>query len=149
MTPGRCFEVIRLRPQHISYGGIRMDENKALAIVSALANGVNPLTGEVFPPESPYQTADVVRALFLVSSLLESRAKPKSRTTGLPGNAARPWTPAAPHRPRQDFDGGSPIPTPAQKGGRAPGGIQARIEKHGRLQASAGPEGQTRRWRSP
>lgn len=44
-----------------------MDEMKALAIVSTLANGVNPLTGEIFPADSPYQTVDVVRALFLAS----------------------------------------------------------------------------------
>ncbi|MFL6549488.1 MAG: hypothetical protein ACJ8OJ_12390 [Povalibacter sp.] len=125
-----------------------MDENKALAIVSALANGVNPLTGEVFPPESPYQTADVVRALFLVSSLLESRAKPKSRTTGLPGNAGKPWTTEEDHQLLQEFDRGSPLATLAQAHGRTTAGIQARLEKHGRLQASAGPEGQTRRWRS-
>ena len=40
-----------------------MDEQKALNIVTALANGVNPQTGEVFPGDSPYQSAEIVRAL--------------------------------------------------------------------------------------
>jgi hypothetical protein len=133
-----------------SNGGFVMDESKALAILSTLANGVNPLTGEVFPPDSPYQTADVVRALFLASSLLESRAKPKARNTStLPGNAGKPWTAEEDQMLLQEFDRGSPIAALAQTHGRTPAGIQARLEKHGRLQASPGPQGQTRRWRSP
>jgi hypothetical protein len=126
-----------------------MDENKALAIVSALANGVNPLTGEVFPPGSPYQTADVVRALFLVQSLLESRAKPKPRSTALPGNAGKPWSTEEDQKLLQAFDRGSSVTALAEAHGRTTAGIQARLEKHGRLQPSAGPQGQTRRWRSP
>jgi hypothetical protein len=126
-----------------------MDENKALAILSALANGVNPLTGEVFPPDSPYQTTDVVRALFLAASLLESRAKPKARTTSLPGNAGKPWSSEEDQKLLQEFDRGASIATLAQSHGRTAAGIQARLEKHGKLQASTGPQGESRRWRSP
>ena len=125
-----------------------MDEQKALAIVSALANGVNPLTGEVFPPDSPYQTADVVRALFLVQSMLESRAKPKPRSASLPGNAGKPWSAEEDQKLLQAFDRGTPLPALAEAHGRPTAGIQARLEKHGRLQPSTGPQGQSRRWRS-
>ena len=48
-----------------------MDDSKALAVVSALADGVNPYTGEVFEPDSPYQSADVVRALYIAVRALE------------------------------------------------------------------------------
>ena len=41
-----------------------MDANQALAVVRSLANGVDPETGEVFPPESAYQRPLVVRALY-------------------------------------------------------------------------------------
>ena len=44
-----------------------MDDSKALGIVSALASGVNPFSGEVFPADSPYQSPDVVRALYAAS----------------------------------------------------------------------------------
>ena len=60
-----------------------MDDSKALGIVSALANGVNPLTGEVFNVDSPYQTADVIRALYAAVRALETSAR--SRTRGSPG----------------------------------------------------------------
>ena len=32
-----------------------MDDGEAVEIIKALADGVDPFTGEVFPPESPYQ----------------------------------------------------------------------------------------------
>lgn len=123
-----------------------MDESKAFTIVSALANGVNPLTGEVFPPDSPYQTADVVRALFLVGKVLESRLKAKPKT-GLPGNAGKPWSPEEDQRLLNEFDRGASVASLAQAHGRTTAGIQARLEKHGRLQPST-ESASTRPWRS-
>ncbi|EGU61756.1 hypothetical protein VINI7043_21551 [Vibrio nigripulchritudo ATCC 27043] len=41
--------------------------DRHLEIVEALANGINPQTGEVLPSESPYNSPDVIRALFLHS----------------------------------------------------------------------------------
>ncbi|HEY6642563.1 hypothetical protein [Povalibacter sp.] len=69
-----------------------MEEARAIAIVSALANGVNPSTGEIFPGDSPYQSADVVRALFLVTRLLEARPTKARERPATPGNAGKPWT---------------------------------------------------------
>lgn len=114
-----------------------MDETKALAIVSALADGVNPLTGEVFPAGSPYQTADVVRALFLAARALEAKTHLKSRPrprADLPGNAGKPWNEDEDRKLLQAFDRGCPIAELAQSHARTPAGIQARLEKHGRLQ---------------
>ena len=48
-----------------------MNASEALSIVRSLANGVDPASGEVFPPESAYQRADSVRALFLATQALE------------------------------------------------------------------------------
>jgi hypothetical protein len=123
-----------------------MDETKALNILSTLANGVNPLTGEVFPADSPYQTADVVRALFLATAAMESRQKIRPRSASAPGNAGKPWSPDEDQRLLQNFDRGTSIASLAQSHGRTTAGIQARLEKHGRLQASANADGK-RRWR--
>ena len=41
-----------------------MNPSSALHIVESLANGVDPETGEIYPPDSPYQRAPIVRALF-------------------------------------------------------------------------------------
>ncbi|HEY5809255.1 MAG TPA: hypothetical protein VIT67_14875 [Povalibacter sp.] len=113
-----------------------MDETRAFSIVSALANGVNPLTGEVFPADSPYQTAEVVRALFLASKMLEAGTRSRPRPA-VPGNAGKPWTADEDQRLLQEFDRGTVIAELARSHGRTTAGIQARLEKHGRIQASA------------
>lgn len=48
-----------------------MDAAQALAVVRSLANGVDPESGEVFPPESTYQRPQVVRALYEAATALE------------------------------------------------------------------------------
>ena len=48
-----------------------MNQSEALSMVRALANGVDPASGEVFPAQSPYQRADIVRALFVAAEALE------------------------------------------------------------------------------
>lgn len=41
-----------------------MEVVKALEIIRALADGIDPYTGEVYSANSPYQNAETVRALF-------------------------------------------------------------------------------------
>jgi hypothetical protein len=48
-----------------------MDAAQALAVVRSLANGVDPESGEVFPPESAYQRPQVVLALYEPATALE------------------------------------------------------------------------------
>ena len=48
-----------------------MEIEKALSIIRPLSDGVDPFTGEEFPPNSPYQQAEVVRALYVAVSSLE------------------------------------------------------------------------------
>lgn len=112
-----------------------MDESKALTIVSALANGVNPLTGEIFPTDSPYQAPDVVRALYSVLRALESSSHQRSRSREhLPANAGKPWSEEEDQRLLSEFDRGCPLVDLARAHERTLAGIQARLEKHGRLQ---------------
>jgi hypothetical protein len=124
-----------------------MDEAKALNILSTLANGVNPVTGEVFAADSPYQSSEVVRALYLATRALESRAKPTKVRTGLPSNAGKPWSEEDDRKLLAEFDRGSSLQDLAQAHARTVAGIQARLEKHGRLQPTAGSTSQRRPWR--
>jgi hypothetical protein len=115
-----------------------MDEAKALTIVSALANGVNPLTGELFTADSLYQAPDVVRALYAAARALEIRSKSRARPrTGMPANAGKPWSEDEDQRLLAGFDRGQSLPDLAHTHGRTPAGIQARLERHGRLQVQA------------
>lgn len=111
-----------------------MDETKALTIVSALANGVNPLTGEIFSVDSPYQSPDVVRALYVSLRALEARARqrPRSRER-MPGNAGKPWSEDEDKRLLDEFERGRPLAELARAHERTQAGIQARLERHGRV----------------
>ena len=120
-----------------------MDDNKALAIVSALANGVNPQTGEMFELDSPYQSADVIRALYVAVRALEITSRSKARTSRarMPANAGKPWTEQEDRELLEQFDAGSTVAQLAQAHDRTMAGIQARLERHGRMQ------GQGLQWR--
>lgn len=113
-----------------------MDHEKALVILSALADGVNPSTGEVFASDSPYQTADVVRALYTGIHALERPARKGQRRKGLPLNAGKPWTEAEDLKLLQLFDDGMQLETIAERFERTGPGIAARLERHGRLKVN-------------
>jgi hypothetical protein len=116
-----------------------MDDNKALSIVSALANGVNPLTGEVFDAGSPYQAPDIVRALFAAARALDrakseaSTASPSRQRSTAASNVGKPWTADEDQRLLAEFDGGRAPRELASLLGRTLAGIEARLEKHGRI----------------
>lgn len=119
-----------------------MDDNKALAIVSALADGVNPYTGEVFEPDSPYQAADVIRALYIAVRAMElTGSKASSNRARLPANAGKPWTEQEDRELLEKFDAGQSVAQLAEVHDRTLAGIQARLERHGRVQ------GRGRQWR--
>jgi hypothetical protein len=126
-----------------------MEEARALAIVSALANGVNPLTGELFAVDSPYQSPDVIRALYCAARALEAGGRRRTRGQGsASNNAGKPWTEEEDRQLLSAFDGGRPLAELAQLHGRTRGGIQARLVRHGRLAPEGGrPIGGPGKWR--
>ena len=118
-----------------------MDDSKALSIVSALANGVNPLTGEIFSADSVYQSPEIVRALFVAARRLEGApanatsvtsapSRPRPQT---PSNVGKPWSDEEDQRLLAEFDRGRSPRELASLHGRTLAGIEARLEKHGRL----------------
>jgi hypothetical protein len=132
-----------------STGHAGMNEQRALAIVSALADGVNPITGEVFPAESPYQDVQIVRALGLLVRALESKSRVRPKSS-MPSNAGKPWNDSEDEQLLREFDRGQSVQKLADLHGRTVAGIQARLERHGRIKAGEGSVNQTRiRWQSP
>src|SRR5437763_13740244 len=69
-----------------------MDQSQALAVVRSLANGVDPESGEVFPPESAYQRPLVVRALYEAASSLDRTECFERRKAQMPSKTGEPWT---------------------------------------------------------
>jgi len=123
-----------------------MNEQRALAIVSALADGVNPITGEVFAADSPYQNVQIVRALVFLVRTFESKNRPRPKSN-MPSNAGKPWNDSEDEQLLREFDRGQPLEKLAEMHGRTVAGIQARLERHGRIKAGEGGVSQTRvRW---
>jgi hypothetical protein len=101
-----------------------MEAQRAAEIIRALADGCDPVTGESFPPGSPYQQAETVRALFMALEALERRGRSRSDRPGLAGRSPegrrpldpnRPkiganWTPEAEQQLRDGFAAHKPIP---------------------------------------
>lgn len=54
-----------------------MELDRAKEIIQALADGVDPYTGERFPADGPYQRADTVRALYTILTGESGKKPPK------------------------------------------------------------------------
>lgn len=64
-----------------------MDINRAKEIIEALAEGVDPTTGEILADDNVCNKGEVVRAFYAVLDTLDKKSKKKS-----PENAGKPWT---------------------------------------------------------
>lgn len=118
-----------------------------LKIVEALANGIDPITGELLPSESPYNHPDVIRALFKTLDFVKNPAKkaPKVKKTpeqkqaenvenGLTKNAGLPWTDEQRADLAQQFSSGVEIKVLAEIHGRTNGAITSELKKQGLIE---------------
>lgn len=125
-----------------------MDHDKALAILRLLSDGNDPETGKPFPPNSPYQRPDVIRALFHAVRELEGAPGEAKATTEqreqkksarpMPGNAGKPWSKEEDAQLVTGFDGGTSIEDLAAAHGRSRIAIEARLAKFGKVPMPAG-----------
>jgi len=121
---------------------ITMERQIALQIVQALAQGIDPHTGEQFSAESPYQHPDTVRALVQAAEALGVPASlPRSKAShpGIPENAGKPWTEPEDQALAEAFDAGMAIPQLAEQHRRTRAAIQARLIRMGKLEPTDGP----------
>jgi hypothetical protein len=118
-----------------------MERDKALHILKALADGIDPASGEQFADDSPYQCPDTVRALYWALQALEQPASPSAppekparpRAEGVRGNAGRPWTSEEEAQLSQAFDSGRTLDELAQAHQRSRWAIEARLAKLGKI----------------
>ena len=121
-----------------------MDDAKAVEILKSLAAGVDPAAGTRLVDAAFLQAPDVVRALFLAADALESRARNARRHTSLPRNAGKPWSSDEDDRLLAAFDSGTAIEALTLAHERTRAGIEARLVKHGRLEAEQAPAARIR-----
>ncbi|MHB9156296.1 MAG: hypothetical protein ACYC5N_11530 [Endomicrobiales bacterium] len=110
-----------------------MDNGRALEVLQALHDGVDPYTGEIFPQGSAYQHADTVRALALAITALRSKGQKDERHKTLPSKAGVPWSDGEDQKLIQEFDGGKSIQDMSQEHGRTSGAIRSRLVRLGKI----------------
>jgi len=108
-----------------------MQIDKAISIIKALADGIDPDTGEQYPSDSPYQTADTVRALAVAIKALEKQQKSIARQKSLPSGAGRPWNEEEDNRLIDAYNEGDSIKELSKAHERTEGAISSRLLKHG------------------
>ena len=92
-----------------------MDDTQAHKIISALADGCDPSTGEKVE-DSVLQLGDVIRALHIAARALETSARSNVRTSRARkfANAGKPWTEQEERELLEKFDGGQSVAQLAQ-----------------------------------
>jgi hypothetical protein len=111
-----------------------MDYNTALKIIQTLSDGIDPVTGEVFPADSPYQKAQIVRALSSATDALKAVIKRINKRKGLPERAGKSWDKTESDLLVQRFDKGATVEELAKEHKRTQGAIESQLVKLGKIE---------------
>ncbi|MGZ8227620.1 MAG: hypothetical protein ACXWT3_13440 [Methylococcaceae bacterium] len=110
-----------------------MSPLEAKKIIDALANGIDPETGEILPDQSTFNSPQVIRALFVAVKALDRESKRTERNNALPDNAGRSWSEVEDNELLAAFDAGTSIKEISAKHSRTQGAIAARLVRLGRI----------------
>lgn len=112
-----------------------MELKYALLYAKALAEGINPNTGELFEDGHICNQVETVRVLYtLIQTIESSSAQPQAEEAEmsphpLPPNAGTPWTEEEDLQLRQEFLEKMSIKGMCESHGRTRGAITARLKK--------------------
>lgn len=108
-----------------------METTEATKIIRLLSDGINPLTGEIFPEDSPYQNSQIIRALFKAADALEKIENRERKKLSLPSNAGSAWTELEDNELINNFNMGKSFTLIASEHQRTIGAIKSRLVKLG------------------
>lgn len=124
--------------------------NQYKSTLESLANGVNPIDGESFSADSPYNHPEIIRALYKTLNELDRLAlllKPSQKTeqekqaenikNGVPKNRGLPWLSDDRAALKQRYIAGDSVQTLAKHFERSLGSIQAELSKQNLLPKSS------------
>ena len=106
-----------------------MELKESLEILIALADGVNPTTGEQYPDDSPYQSPQIIRALY--TAIHNLNTKPKKDSSDRVGEK---WSQEEENELIKRFEEGLPFEEIAHLHQRTRGGIIRRLERIGLIE---------------
>lgn len=102
-----------------------MDISQAREIIEALANGIDPITGEVFPKNHCFNDPDIIRALFVATEELKKAERSANRDQ--PENAGKPWNEESDNKLKSMFIAGKSKKEMCEHFGRTSGAISSRL----------------------
>ena len=105
---------------------IELDIKQAKEILFALAEGVDPTTGEVLDADNVCNKGDVVRAFHTILQVLDK--KPKKN---MPENAGKPWSKEEEERLKELYKSGLSKKEISKELGRTTGSICSRLNRWG------------------
>lgn len=113
-----------------------MDNEQALQIVRALADGVDPRTGEVLPADGPCEDVQVVRALHVAIRHIESALghrhglnPPPASSNNASARTGQPWDKDEDQRLIAAFKTGQSVRQLAKAHIRTEGAIRSRLKR--------------------
>lgn len=107
-----------------------MDIIRAKELLTMLADGVNPLTGEVLSDEDSCNQVEIVRALNTVLKELDRKDR---RREPLPENAGKPWSAEDDDTLARMFDSGAARKDICNYFKRTSGAITSRLVRLGKI----------------
>lgn len=105
-----------------------MDIARAKELLSALADGIDPFTGELFGQDHVCNQPEMIRAFHEILNVIPAEKKKK-----LPINAGKPWTDIEEDTLLDEFDSGMTTSAIAKAHGRSRGAIESRLTALGKL----------------
>lgn len=104
-----------------------MDIARAKELLSALADGIDPFTGEVLPQNHICNQPEIIRAFHKVLNAIPLKKRK------LPRNAGKSQTEIEEEKLLDEFDAGMTLFEIAKEHGRTRGAIESRLADLGRL----------------
>ena len=99
-----------------------MQLERAKKLVCALADGIDPMTGQTLPEDSVYNRPEIIRALHCVLQELDRRADFTPTA-----NAGKSWTKEEEDRLLKEYEEGTDMERIAARHGRSRGAIEMRL----------------------
>ena len=111
-----------------------MELLQAKELLSILADGINPITGEILPEGDSCNQVEIVRALYKVLDYLNDPNLPSRKPK--PENSGKAWSDSEKEELANEFRSGMNLSEIARKHGRSRGSIEAKLAQMGLIEYS-------------
>ena len=110
-----------------------METADAIKVIQTLADGIDPVTGEILPESSAHNHPKVIRALFISLTSLQGQQTKEKRERQLPANSGKCWSAEDDRILCAEFDQGVPVKDLASRYLRTGGAIASRLLRLGKV----------------